>query len=79
MAYEDLSDEDKILTSIGFVASGTPLPATLRDFLKTEGLYEAIVAPGGAAYEYCERQHSRRKTGLLGQDEEVLSYESSAV
>lgn len=79
MSYEDLSDEDKVLTSIGFVASGTPLPAALRDFLKKEELYEAIVAPGGEAYEHSEREHCRRKTGLLRSYEEDLPSSTCAV
>lgn len=45
MAYTDLSDEDKVRTAINFVAEGHPLPKELREFLESEGLYDAIVYP----------------------------------
>ena len=43
--YEDLSDEDKVLVAIEFVARGQHIPAALTDFLKEEGLYELIMNP----------------------------------
>ena len=43
--YENLSDEDKVLYAIGFVARGTPMPAVLSQFLKSNGLYELITEP----------------------------------
>lgn len=45
MAYEDLSDEDKLLQAISFVARGASMPAVLVEFLKSIGLYELITAP----------------------------------
>lgn len=44
--YEELSDEDKVLTAIEFVARGMEIPKPLADFLKSHGnLYELIVNP----------------------------------
>lgn len=43
--YEDLSDEDKVLHAISFVARGTTMPAVLMQFLKDNGLYELITEP----------------------------------
>lgn len=45
MAYDTLSDEDKVRTAINFVAVGHPLPKDLREFLEAQGLYDAIVYP----------------------------------
>lgn len=45
MAYEDLSDEDKVLQAIEFVARGASMPAVLVEFLKSIGLHELITAP----------------------------------
>ncbi len=45
MAYEHLSDEDKVSEAIRFVARGTSLPRQLEDFLRQEGIYELIVNP----------------------------------
>ena len=50
MAYEDLSDEDKIEQAIKFVAIDQPLPETLTAFLKGVGLYDLIVSPGKEVY-----------------------------
>lgn len=50
MAYEDLSDEDKIEQAIKFVAVDQPLPETLVRFLKEVGLYDLIVGPGKEVY-----------------------------
>ena len=50
MAYDDLSDEDKIEQAIKFVAYDQPLPATLVAFLKEVGLYDLIVSPGKEHY-----------------------------
>lgn len=46
MSHADLSDEDKIIEAISFVAVGQPLPEVLETFLRSVGLYEAIVNPG---------------------------------
>lgn len=46
MAYQELSDEDKLAQAITFVAVGHPLPVVLADFLREQGLYDAIVQPG---------------------------------
>ena len=45
MAYQELSDEDKIEQAIKFVALGQPLPLVLETFLKEAGLYDVIVYP----------------------------------
>ncbi len=50
MAYEDLSEEDKIEQAIKFVAIDQPLPVHLVAFLKEVGLYDLIVSPGKEAY-----------------------------
>ena len=50
MAYNDLSDEDKIEQAIKFVAIDQPLPASLTAFLKEVGLYDLIVSPGKEVY-----------------------------
>lgn len=46
MSYTDLSDDDKIMKAIEFVAIGQPLPTELADWLKDNGLYELITQPG---------------------------------
>lgn len=45
MAYNDMSDEDKIEQAIKFVAIDQPLPPSLVEFLKGVGLYDLIVNP----------------------------------
>lgn len=57
MSYEDLSDEDKVLTAIEFVARGAAMPYQLRTFLENEGLYDMIVQPQiiGELNEHSER------------------------
>lgn len=45
MSYELLSDEDKIIQAFDFVARGVPLPNVIADFLKREGLLDAIMRP----------------------------------
>lgn len=45
MAYEELSDEDKIKQSIDFVAIGQPLPEVYITFLREMDLYDLIVNP----------------------------------
>ncbi|QOE32094.1 hypothetical protein CPT_Palo_035 [Rhizobium phage Palo] len=61
MAYEHLSDEDKVLTAIEFVAQGAAIPPALRSFLEDTGLYELITNPipnfGG------QNEHSQRNSG----------------
>lgn len=42
-AYEQLTDEEKVIQAIEFVAEGQPLPDVLVEFLKAEGLYDKIV------------------------------------
>lgn len=46
MSYKDLSDDDKIMTAIEFVAIGKPLPTELAEWLKDNGLYDLILKPG---------------------------------
>ena len=57
MSYDDLSDEDKVLTAIEFVARGAAMPVQLRTFLENEGLYNVIVQPQviGELNEHSER------------------------
>lgn len=50
MAYDELSDEDKIEQAIKFVAVDQPLPEPLVRFLKEVGLYDLIVSPGKEHY-----------------------------
>lgn len=45
MSYETLSDEDKIITAIGFVARGVEIPTKLRHFLEEHNLLVAITNP----------------------------------
>lgn len=45
MSYQALSDEDKIIEAIRFVARGETIPTVLKQFLDKEGLYELIVNP----------------------------------
>lgn len=45
MSYESMSDEDKILQAFDFVARGVPIPNTIAEFLRMEGLYDAIISP----------------------------------
>lgn len=59
MSYEDLSDEDKILTAIGFVARGSVMPYQLRQFLEANGLYDLITNPT----QETVNEHSEGNTG----------------
>ncbi len=45
MGYDDLSAEEKLQLAIDFVARGQTLPNKLVEFLKAEGLYDAITQP----------------------------------
>lgn len=45
MSYELMSDEDKILQAFDFVARGVPIPNVIAQFLRDEGLYDAIINP----------------------------------
>ncbi len=44
-AYDNLSDEDKVLEAIRFRARGAELPHQLKKFLQELGIYELIVNP----------------------------------
>lgn len=45
MSYEHLSDEDKVITAIGFVARGVTMPYQLREFLEKQNLYDLVTNP----------------------------------
>lgn len=45
MAYEHLSDDDKVLEAIRFVAKGETIPNVLKEFLEQENMYDLIVNP----------------------------------
>lgn len=45
MSYESMSEEDMILQAFDFVARGVPIPNRIAQFLKDEGLYDAINNP----------------------------------
>ncbi len=45
MAYENLSDEEKVIEAIGFVARGAVMPTVLKEFLESINLYELIANP----------------------------------
>ena len=61
MSYENMSDEDKVLQAIEFVARGAVMPHQLRSFLEEQGLYELIVQPTqiGDLNECSERSAGR--------------------
>lgn len=59
MSYEHLSDEDKIITAIGFVARGVTIPHQLRDFLEGAGLFDLITKPE----EVQDDRHSEGHSG----------------
>lgn len=65
MSYETLSDEDKIITAIGFVARGVALPVQLRQFLEAENLYEAITNPLEVNIDPTDRDSSGRHESCL--------------
>lgn len=44
--YTGLSDEDKLMQAIEFVAVNQPIPPELEVWLRDNGLYELITAPG---------------------------------
>lgn len=54
MAYDGLSDEDKVRIAIRFVAEGAILPVPLANFLKQENIYDLIVYPKEMTHEYRE-------------------------
>ncbi len=56
MAYEHLSDEDKVMEAIRFVARGVTMPTQLKEFLVEQNLYELIVNPQEIPNELNERQ-----------------------
>lgn len=45
MSYELMSEEDMILQAFDFVARGVPIPNRIAQFLRDEGLYDAINNP----------------------------------
>lgn len=45
MAYENLSDEEKVIEAIGFVARGAVMPTVLKEFLESIKLYDLIANP----------------------------------
>jgi hypothetical protein len=45
MAYELMSDDDKVIMAIRFVARGAVIPTQLQEFLRKENLYELIANP----------------------------------
>lgn len=65
MSYETLSDEDKIITAIGFVARGVELPVQLRQFLEEENLYEAITNPLEVNIDPTDRDSAGRHESCL--------------
>lgn len=46
MSHADLSDEDKLMEAIKFVALGQPMPKALETFLRENKLYDLITSPG---------------------------------
>lgn len=46
--YKELSDEDKLMQAIEFVAVDQPIPPELEAWLRENNLYELITAPGVA-------------------------------
>lgn len=68
MSYENLSDEDKIITAIGFVARGVTMPEHLKQFLESENLYTAITQPMEIDdIDTGSDSTGRRETGLPGE------------
>lgn len=45
MSYDNMSDEDKIIKAVEFVARGVTIPYQLRRFLEDNGLYELVTNP----------------------------------
>jgi len=52
MNYTDLSDEDKLVCAINFVATGQPLPQVLIEFLREHNLFDAVTKPCIIEQEY---------------------------
>ncbi|QIG73136.1 hypothetical protein EVC00_030 [Rhizobium phage RHph_N37] len=59
MSYEHLSDDDKIVTAIEFVARGGPMPKQLETWLRDNSLYELIMNPIPNFEEDHERKQDR--------------------
>ena len=43
MTYKELSDEDKIMQAMQFIAVGQPIPWALEEFLREADLWEVLV------------------------------------
>jgi hypothetical protein len=65
MAYELMSDDDKVLTAIRFVARGAVIPTQLQEFLRKENLYELIANPQELQLDR-EQLNQRTDTGCIG-------------
>ncbi len=63
MSYESMSEEDMILQAFDFVARGVPIPNRIAQFLREEGLYDAINNPVELADVTTE---NRTDAGYLG-------------
>lgn len=63
MSYESMSEEDMILQAFDFVARGVPIPNRIAQFLRDEGLYDAINNPVELADVTTE---NRTDAGYLG-------------
>lgn len=61
MAYQDLSDEDKIKQAIEFVAIDQTIPTALAAWLIEVGLYDLIVGPGKEVYGNTSREPTTGK------------------
>lgn len=73
MSYESMSEEDKILQAFDFVALGVPIPNVIADFLKAEGLYDAITQPVEIINVATHREHAGHNGGFSGSSGEDLS------
>jgi len=43
--YDNLSDEEKLALAIEYRVYNTPMPTSIVQFLKAEGLYDLIMNP----------------------------------
>lgn len=84
MSYEHLSDEDKVLEAIKFVARGVTMPHQLKEHLEANQLYELIVNPINIqeAFNVDNQGHTGRhlprvpredQPGVSGEQREVLA------
>lgn len=79
MSYEHLSDEDKVMEAIRFVARGAAIPWQLKEFLIQEKLYDLIVNPVEITNEYSQGSSGGHQSCVSRETKEDVSRSTDQV